>query len=230
MHTPHPSLLLKGSSVPSVAHRVLTLVCVCAALGASALQAQTVYRSVGPDGRVSFSDQPPVTPASKITPADNAIAGQPAGPTLPFELRQVVAKYPVTLYTSSSCAPCDGGRSLLLERGVPFAEKTVTTAQDATALQNLSGNTSLPFLTIGAQHVEGYSRTAWTQYLDAAGYPQRSKLPASYRAPAASALTAPEPTAVRSAPANAASPVAQPDVVLPTRPKANPDNPAGIQF
>ncbi|OIP13390.1 MAG: hypothetical protein AUK50_13535 [Comamonadaceae bacterium CG2_30_57_122] len=220
-----------GSSAPSVAHRWLTLACVCAAMGVSALQAQTIYRSVGSDGKVTFSDHPPVvTPASKLKPAGNAVARQPAGSTLPFELRQVVAKYPVTLYTSSSCTPCDGGRSLLLERGVPFTEKTVTTAQDAAALQNLSGSTSLPFLTIGAQHVGGYSSTAWTQYLDAAGYPQHSKLPASYRSPVATAMTAPEPVANQSAPKNAATPVASPQVTAPTKPKVNHDNPAGIQF
>lgn len=228
MQAHSPSFLSNNASLPSAAHHCLTLACVCAALGVSALQAQTVYRSVGPDGRVSFSDKPPVTPASKSTPVEHA-AAEPSTAALPYALRQVVAKYPVTLYTSSACAPCDGGRSLLLERGVPFAEKTVTTAQDASALQNLSGSTSLPFLTIGAQHVEGYSSSTWTQYLDAAGYPAQSKLPASYRASAATALTT-EPATSSPAPAKAPAPKPPPEAAFPTRPKANPNNPAGIQF
>jgi glutaredoxin len=150
-----------------------------------------------------------------------------SGAPLPFELRQVVGKYPVTLYTSSNCAPCDSGRSLLSTRGVPFSEKTIATAQDAEALQKLSGNNSLPFLTIGAQHVAGFSASEWTQYLSAAGYPESSKLPASYRSPPAAPLVAPEKPVV---PATNATAPAEPVLPSITPPKPGPANPAGIQF
>jgi len=73
----------------------------CVVLGSGQLQAQTIYRIVGPDGQVTFSDMPNVSPASKVTPVDNtsaaaAAAAAPPGATLPFELRQVAGKYPVT--------------------------------------------------------------------------------------------------------------------------------------
>ena len=58
---------------------------------------------------------------------------------LPYELRQVVQRYPVTLYTSDECGPCGAGRSLLVTRGVPFEERTVKTNEDVDALQRLSG-------------------------------------------------------------------------------------------
>lgn len=212
-----------------VRHRLLALACVCLMLGSSQLQAQTVYRIVGPDGRVTFSDKPPVTPSGKVTAVDNAVAANQSGAAaLPFELREVVNKFPVTLYTSKSCAPCDSGRSLLTARGVPFTEKTISTAQDAEAFQELSGSASLPFLTLGAQHVAGYSSSEWTQYLNAAGYPERSKLPASYRRPGATSLTTAEkPAAVEpTAPATKT----QSGQVAPVPPQANPNNPAGIQF
>jgi glutaredoxin len=212
-----------------VARGLAALACGCVFFGATNAQAQQVYRIVGPDGRVTFSDKPPATPAAKVTATDNTLAtNQPAGPALPFELRQVVTQYPVTLYTSSNCAPCDSGRSLLNSRGVPFSEKTVTTAQDADALQRLSGSTSLPLLTIGAQHVAGYSPSEWTQYLNAAGYPERSKLPSGYHSPAATPLTVPEKPAAAEAPAPAAQ-VSRP-AAAPVAPRVNPSNPAGIQF
>jgi hypothetical protein len=44
-------------------------------------------------------------------------------------------------------------------------------------------------VTIGAQVVRGMSAESWTSYLDAAGYPKESKLPASYQFPAATPLT-----------------------------------------
>ena len=198
-------------------------------LSAATVQAQAVYRIVGPDGKVSFSDKPAASANNKVTPLEKIEAAAPTSTgTLPFELRQVVGKFPVTLYTSKSCAPCDSGRNMLTTRGIPFTEKTISTSQDAEALQKLSGATSLPFMTVGAQHVSGYSYSEWTQYMDAAGYPAQSKLPASYRAPAASPLVAvPAATAAAEKPASAAQPT-RPQA--PPPPRISPENPAGIQF
>lgn len=210
----------------------MTLAGACALLLTNNLQAQTVYRIVGPDGRVTFSDKPPQTPSTKVTPVDNTSAAPSATPgaALPFELRRVVNQFPVTLYSASACAPCDQGRQLLRQRGVPFTEKTVTSAQDAQALQNLSGNTSVPFLTIGAQQIHGFSAAEWTQYLNAAAYPETSKLPANYRAPATAPLVAPEKAAT---PANKPAPDAKaiaPATQPPVAPPSSATNPAGIQF
>lgn len=230
MHTHFSAVQSAGKPTTyPVARCLLAMACGCVLLGPVAAQAQAVYRIVGPDGRVTFSDKPPATPAAKVTSVDNAAAAnQPGGPALPYELRQVVGKYPVTLYTSSNCAPCDSGRRMLAARGVPFSEKTVTSAQDADALQRLSGSTSLPFLTIGAQHLAGFSSAEWTQYLNAAGYPERSKLPAAYRSPAATPLTQPEKPAASDTPAPAVQ--ASRPAAAPVSPRPNPGNPAGIQF
>ncbi|WP_114970263.1 glutaredoxin family protein [Rhodoferax ferrireducens] len=191
-------------------------------------QAQTVYRVVGPDGKVTFSDKPPA--ASEQATATGA-GGKPlgsGGTALPFELRQVASKYPVTLYTSSNCAPCGSGRALLSSRGIPFAEKTVSTSEDSDALQRISGESSLPFLTIGGQQIKGYSDAEWTQFLDAAGYPKASVLPASYRGPAATPLVAVQKPAPAAKPEETQAPRAP---AAPSRPAvAPPANPAGITF
>ena len=170
------------------------------------LHAQQVYRIVGPDGKVTFSDKPPLDAkagAQAATPA--ATAGGGTGAALPFELRNVVNRYPVTLYTGPNCAPCNSGRSFLSGRGIPFSERTVNTNDDIEALQRLSGSTSLPFLTIGGQQMKGYSEVEWGQFLDAAGYPRTSQLPAGYRAAPAAPLVAvqaprPAPAAPAAAP------------------------------
>jgi glutaredoxin len=106
------------------------------------------------------------------------------GSALPYELQQIASRYPVTLYTGDNCGPCASGRNLLTARGIPFTERTVTTPEDAAALQRMSGDTSLPFITIGGQQIKGYADTEWTQFLDAAGYPKTSQLPPGYRASA----------------------------------------------
>jgi len=204
------------------------------ALTAGTLPAQTVYRIVGPDGKVSFTDKPPPPNARASAAASAAPAGGAQdGAALPYELRQVTARYPATLYTSKDCVPCDSGRQLLRQRGVPFAEKTVQSQDDADALQRLSGSNSLPLLTLGAQQIKGFSTTEWTQYLSAAGYPEKSQLPAGHRNPEPAPMVAVQVAPATSAPV-AASPELRPAPATPparpTTPRINPDNPAGIQF
>ena len=199
--------------------------------GPSAAQAQAVYRSVGTDGKVTFSDIPPASTTGKAAPTVNLLVpGQAEQTNLPLELRQATAKFPVTLFVSAGCAPCDCGRNLLMNRGVPFAEKTVSTAEDAEALQKMSGTASLPFLTIGGQHVSGFLASEWTQYLNAAGYPEQSKLPANYRRAPAAPLVALQKAPVSDA--GKTNPSAPPPAPLNPEPqnRPNPNNPAGIQF
>jgi glutaredoxin len=189
-------------------------------------QAQAVYRIVGPDGKVTFSDKPPVSAsAGQVAPAGGA--GAASGGALPYELRQVVAKYPVTFYSADNCGPCASARSLLITRGIPFSEKTVNTNDDTQALQRLSGENSLPFATIGSQQLKGFSDAEWSQFLDAAGYPKTSMLPPGFRRGPATPLVA-----VSAAPAQAASaarPATRP-APTPATPPPSADNPAGIKF
>ena len=204
------------------------LLALAALAAAPALQAQQVYRIVGPDGKVTFSDRLPAADTGANARPGGASGAAPgssaAAQGLPYELRQVALKYPVVLYTSESCAPCVAGRSLLTSRGIPFSEKTVTTAADSQALQRLSGETSLPFLTIGSQQLKGFSDTEWTEFLNAAGYPKSSVLPASYRAPASTPLVTAAPAPAGSAESKATQ--GMPSVL----PPPSPGNPAGIKF
>ncbi|TFZ08504.1 glutaredoxin family protein [Ramlibacter humi] len=196
------------------------------ALIAGAAGAQQVYRIMGPDGKVTFSDKPPADTA-KAGPAPTVpVTGATAGGALPFELRQVVQRYPVTLYVGPNCGPCGSGRTLLSQRGVPFTEKTVTSNEDIAALERLTGNSpSLPVLTVGGQQLRGYSDAEWGQYLDAAGYPKSSQLPAGYRNPAPTPLVA---TAKPPGPAAANEPAAPAPAPGPALPAGS--NPAGITF
>jgi len=192
--------------------------------------AQSVFRSIDANGKVTFSDKPP-TNAAKVSVESAASAAATANPALPFELRQVVARYPVTLYTGKDCEPCDNARNLLRRRGIPFIEKTISTSADADSFQRLSGSSSLPFLSLGSQQLRGFAETQWTQYLSAAGYPEQNKLPANYRYPAPSPMVAEQAISIPTAPS---ARVSQPEAAsAPNRPIAPPpgsSNPAGIQF
>lgn len=200
-----------------------------AGFGSSDAIAQQIYRIVGPDGRVTFSDKAPRESDGRATAAP--VVALPSGAasdlsSLPFELRQAAARFPVTLYSAQGCVPCASGRALLSSRGIPFAEKTIASNDDIEALKRLSGSGSVPFLTIGGQQLKGFADIEWVQYLDAAGYPKTSQLPPSYTPAPAAPLVA----AQQSQPPAAAAP-AQATRPADTQPAPAPaDNPAAIRF
>lgn len=179
-------------------------------LAAAPLGALAQYKVVGPDGTVTYTDRPPTASNAKISALSRRGDAAPLGgaANLPFDLRQVAGRYPVTLYTTGDCTPCDSGRQLLQQRGVPYTERTVNTDDDAAALERLVGGRTVPSLSIGGQGLRGFAAGDWTAYLDAAGYPKSSRLPRGWQPPA------PTPLVERAAPARV---LAEPAAPAPPR-------------
>jgi glutaredoxin len=199
------------------------------ALACLTLPAAALYKVVGPDGRITYTDRPPSDTGARVTTLNReSIVETPASDGLPLALRQTATRFPVTLYSTTDCPPCDAGRQLLVQRGVPFTEKLIVSDDDAQAMERTLGTRTVPALTIGAQALRGMSEGEWTAYLDAAGYPRASQLPKGWQVPTATPLVARSGAAPASAPARAAAPqraasVPAPAVVLPPAP-------GGIRF
>jgi glutaredoxin len=198
-------------------------------LACVALPGHALYKVVGPDGSVTYTDRPPPATAGRPVPLGSG-RDAPANDAalalanLPLELRQVTARYPVTLYSSTDCSPCENARRLLGSRGIPFVERRVTSEEDAEALNRLTGGRSVPTLTIGTQALRGFADGDWHSYLDAAGYPRESRLPRGYQQPPATPLVERQPEPVAPPQRPAAPP---PEPVAPPPP---PPAPAGIRF
>jgi glutaredoxin len=187
--------------------------------------AMALYKVVGPDGKVSYTDRPPADKPSQSLKTNGSSADTAS---LPFEVRQAASRYPVTLYTSSECGPCDQGRSALKARGVPFTEKTVQSAEDDKALQAQEGTRNLPVLRIGKQQLKGFLASDWNGYLDAADYPKQSKLPPNYQWPKPTPLVA---QATKPADATEPNGPGRPSPPARTTPRPDPEaNPTGIRF
>jgi len=192
-----------------------------AAALAAALPAAALYKVVGPDGKVTYTDRPPAPAAGRVSPVNSRTGTAEPDAVLPLELRQAASRFPVTLYTQTSgCEPCDDARALLRKRGIPFSERQVSSSEDGDALQKLSGGRETPLLTIGAQQLKGLQPETWNNYLDLAGYPRESRLPPGY------AFAAPRPLVERpAAPASAPAPAPRPADELPPAPA-----PGSIRF
>jgi glutaredoxin len=173
---------------------------------AVAVPAMAQFKVVQPDGSVTYTDRPPSSGNARVTPLGRLGNSSEPDAGLPPDLRQAMQRYPVVLYTTADCQPCDTGRKLLQQRGVPYSERRIVSEEEALALERVAGGRTVPALTIGAQPVRGYSETEWLAYLDAAGYPRESKLPRNWQTPEPAAAVdravpvRPAPTAAQRAP------------------------------
>jgi glutaredoxin len=158
-----------------------SLISTCAAaLLLAAPAAHALFKVIGPDGSVTYTDRPPSAGEGRVMPV-NRDTGRASDVALPFVLRQVAARFPVTLYTMKDCGEaCAMGRALLTRRGVPYTERIAETDEDREAWPQLVGGVEAPVLKVGEQSLRGYTPVAWDETLDVAGYPRHSLLPANY--------------------------------------------------
>lgn len=163
-----------------------------------ATSATAQYKWIDADGRIGYGDMIPPgnvkvlkgpkgfnkQPAAKVASRDNL--------DLPIQLRKITERFPVTLYTTTACAPCDMARQHLKRRGVPYSEKTISTGQDLQAFseRGFGPDTNLPLLVVGADKQIGYHALRWDGLLSSSGYPKQSRLPSNYNFGKAQALAA----------------------------------------
>lgn len=205
-------------TLSSLASRSWSLLGIGLLMAAAPVMAQ--YKVVGPDGKISYTDRPPVGAKTQPISTGGAGGGTVSTNNLPYELKQVVSRFPVTLYTNSDCSPCDDGRALLKQRGIPFTERTASSPDDMAALKRLEGADTFPILRIGGQQLKGFSSSDWNDYLTTAGYPKQSALPADYVA------ATPTPLAPKAASAANTGAASSRD----TTPAPSKTAPSGIRF
>lgn len=202
--------------------RIAVLGSLSLALIAPAAPALAQFKWVGADGTISYGDTAPPGARPVVQGATGSAAsgartlssagdtagkpgaagdsGRPADARLPYELRAVAKRHPVTLYTAAACPPCEQARTHLAQRGVPHEERTVRTSEDAEAFTALGfDELSFPALRIGADTLRGFEANAWNRALDAAGFPKTSQLPPRWQFSPARPMTEPGREEPRSA-------------------------------
>ena len=231
--------MIKDFASPKTSRRWNRVAWVGLSFAAFAAPCAAQYKVIGADGKVTYTDRLPATLPGKVTSFSTRGGTAASNAGLPMELRRAVARYPVTLYVmAQNCEPCDVARQLLRQRGIPATEKQVLSIADADALERLTGGRDAPSLTIGSQTLRGLAPEIWNSYLDAAGYPRESRLPATYTYPPAVPIVERSdadvrPSTSRGTPnAEGDSATAGPAGRSPGRP-ANPvsaSSPSGIKF
>lgn len=152
---------------------VVYMIVAVAVLAVSTAQAEKLYKWTGKDGKVSYQDKPP--PEDEGVVQEKNLSGNARG-TSDAGASEAAQKFPVILYSTTKCSPCDQARAYLKKRKVAFAEKNVSNNPllQKEMIEKI-GELSVPTIMVGSKVMKGYIESLLEGELDQAGYPKEGK-------------------------------------------------------
>lgn len=147
-----------------------------------------LFRWTDRRGQINYGDRPPPD-AQNVIRIDLMTIGENTQSLLPYLVRRAASNFPVMLFTAKNCAPCATARDFLNKRGIPFAERTIESADDSMEFKRLTGAEGVPVATLGTKALIAFEPNEWNNALDATGYPEKSQLPPTFKQEPARPLT-----------------------------------------
>lgn len=189
-------------------HKLLATMFAFLLLGSA--QAAGLYRWTDGEGNVHYGDYP-AGDAKQVQEKKFAPETSTDDDSLPYASRVAKQNFPVTLYVTENCGEaCAQGRALLNKRGIPFAEKNISTQADADALKQAAGSAPIPTLAVGRTFLKGFEAGQWNNELDIAGYPKTAPYGFKPIPPSKPAMPASAPVAATPDNGNEPAPVEVP--------------------
>lgn len=141
---------------------------------AMSASADTVYKAVGPDGEITYSDKPPADRARTNTLEFRNLPSSP----LPAEVvrfrdqleksaqgRISAARAPragdVALFTAIWCGHCKRAKAHLAAAQINYIEYDIENIEGMRAFIGAGGSGGVPLLVAGDRRVQGYSAAAY---------------------------------------------------------------------
>ena len=145
---------------------------------AAAQTTTTLYKSVGPDGKVIYSDRPdPRAQTSKTLTFENLPASPLSAETLAYleqlqkSAEQRASAAPqgdVVLFSAVWCGYCKQAKNYLASKQVAYREFDIDTKQGLAAYAQAGGRSGVPLLVANGQRVSGFSSAAYDAVLSKA--------------------------------------------------------------
>jgi glutaredoxin len=156
-------------------------VCVLSISLAISAAAETVYKAVGPDGEITYSDKPPTDKARTTNTLE--FRNLPSSPlpahVLRFreqleksaESRIKAARAPragdVALFSASWCGHCKRAKAHLAADQIAYVEYDIESVEGMRAFIGAGGSGGVPLLVAGERRIQGYSAPAYDRLVAA---------------------------------------------------------------
>jgi glutaredoxin len=135
--------------------------------------AQTVYKSIGPDGKTVYSDKRPAhgkvvktltfveLPSSPVPdlPKQTPSPGAPPPPPPPSDPQSDG----VVLYSATWCGYCKLAKIYLAHQGIAYSDIDIDTAGGRASF-NANGRGGVPLLLQGTRHVRGFTAEGYDAF------------------------------------------------------------------
>jgi glutaredoxin len=131
------------------------------------LLAQSLYKSVGPDGKIVYSDHPPaegrVLKTMRFENLPTSALPAAATEQLRRQKAQSTAAAPggIVLYTAAWCGYCKKAKAYLASKGIDYQEFDIDTEQGMISYAQAGGGKGIPLLLYGGQRIQGFSTAAY---------------------------------------------------------------------
>ena len=131
---------------------------------------QQLYKSVGPDGRIVYSDRPPADgklektityyeqPSSGLSPQVLAYLEQLKGRT---SASKAASGNGTVLYMAKWCGYCRQAKAFLASKNIPYQEFDIDTKDGLAAYATAGGGKGIPLLFHNGARVQGFSATTY---------------------------------------------------------------------
>lgn len=136
---------------------------------------QTLYKYVGPDGKVVYSDRPPESGRIEKTLHVQNLPNTVLPSATVGELNRLrkdarPATSPAArtvMFTAAWCGYCRKAKAYLAQHGVAYKEVDIETPEGKTAFATASSGNGIPFLLRNGEGIRGYSKEAYDEFFAA---------------------------------------------------------------
>ena len=135
--------------------------------------ADTMYKSIRPDGKIVYSDRPPAEGRiEKTITFENLPSSTLPKQTSSYveQLKKLRASAPVVasresivLYSATWCGYCAKAKAYLAGKGISYEEIDIDSNEGKASFAQAGGGKGIPLLLAGGQRVQGFSAAAYDE-------------------------------------------------------------------
>lgn len=134
--------------------------------------AATLYKSVGSDGRVTYSDRPPTQGKVEKTLTFKNLPASPLPESVIRYRKDLLesaqrrgARPPaanhIQLFSAAWCGYCSQAKAYLAARNIAYQEHDIDTPEGQRAFGQAGNHSGIPLLLVQGQQVQGFSKPAY---------------------------------------------------------------------